>query len=223
MKTLRLVLLLVLLASVPLARASEPIAPDSIALPAPKIDGKVSVERALKERRSLRDPASPLTLEETSQLCWAAQGVTDDKGHRTAPSAWATYPLELYVIAGAVTGLAPGLYHYEPGKHSLRLIAAGDRRTDFVAKAAGQDWIAAAPAIFIITGVAEKMAKMQERGLQFMFVEAGLAAQGFFLQATALGLGSTFVGDFKPSEARSVLGLTAEEEVLAVLPVGRKP
>jgi SagB-type dehydrogenase family enzyme len=224
MKTLRLVLLLSLLASAAPARADEQTAPATIALPAPKTDGTVSVEKALKERRSLRNlAATPLTLGEISQLCWAAQGVTDDKGHRTAPSARATYPLELYVIAGAVTGLAHGLYHYAPVEHSLRLVAVGDKRADFREKALGQDWITKAPAIFIISGVAEKMATMKERGLQFMSIEAGLAAQGFFLEATAMGLGSTFVGGFNPPEARNVLGLSASEEVLAVLPVGHKP
>ena len=56
-----------------------------------------------------------------------------------------------------------------------------------------------------------------------MNVEAGLAAQGFFLEATAMGLGSTYVGGFRPLEARAVLGIPNSEEVLAILPVGHKP
>ena len=64
---------------------------------------------------------------------------------------------------------------------------------------------------------------MKDRGAQFMWVEAGLAAQGFFLQATALELGSTYVGGFDPAAARTALDLAAGEEVLAVLPVGHKP
>jgi SagB-type dehydrogenase family enzyme len=227
MRTLRLTLLLTLLASAALARGAEPAAPAApvvVVLPAPKTDGTCSLERALQERRSLRAPAAtPLTLEEIGQLCWAAQGVTDDKGHRTAPSAMASYPLELYVLAGAVTDLAPGFYHYEPGKHSLTLLAPGDRRTEFDEKAVGQGWAAKAPAIFVISGVAGKMTRMKERSSQFMWTEAGLAAQGFFLEATALGLGSTYVGGFDPPAARSVLGLPDGEDVLAVLPVGHKP
>ncbi len=90
-------------------------------------------------------------------------------------------------------------------------------------KAIGQDWITQAPAVFVITGKAAKMAGMKERGKQFMAVETGLAAQGLLLEETALGLGGTFVGGFDPSKARAVLGLPAEEEVLAVLPVGNRP
>jgi SagB-type dehydrogenase family enzyme len=223
MRGLRVSLTLALLAPTALALAADAAAPAQVAL-APVADGKVSVEAALKQRRSLRNPAAaPLTLDDVGHLCFAAQGVTDDKGHRAAPSAHATYPLELYVLAGAVTGLAAGLYHYVPARHSLALVAEGDARAELVQKAIGQAWIAKAPAIFVISGAPAKMAGMKELGTQFLWVEAGLAAQGFFLEATARGLGGTYVGGFRPAEARAVLGLPAAEEVLAVLPVGHRP
>jgi SagB-type dehydrogenase family enzyme len=224
MRGLRVSLTLALLVSTSTARAGDAPGPAGVALPPAATDGKVSVEAALKQRRSLRNPAStPLALDDVGQLCWATQGVTDEKGHRAVPSAHATYPLELYVMAGAVNGLAPGLYHYAPAKHSLVLVAGGDARAELVQKAIGQGWIAKAPAIFVIAGAPAKMASMKELGTPFLWVEAGLAAQGFFLEATARGLGSTFVGGFRPAEARAVLGLPAGEEVLAVLPVGRRP
>ena len=221
MKSILCAVSIVLFASLPFAAAA---APADVALPAARTDGKVSLEKALSERRSIRELApAPLTLEELGQLCWAAQGVTDGKGHRTAPSARGSYPLELYVIAGAVQALAPGLYHYEPARHALRLVAAGDKREEFDKKAIGQGWPGKAPAVFVLSGAWERMGKMKDRGAQFMAVEAGLAAQGFFLEVTALGLGSTYVGGFRPVEARVALGLPAVEEVLAVLPVGRRP
>jgi SagB-type dehydrogenase family enzyme len=184
----------------------------------------MAIEKVLHDRRSLRTPApDALGLEQVGQLCWAAQGVTDGKGHRTASSALATYPLELYVLAGQVTGLQPGMYHYEPASHSLQTFAAVDRRAELVDKAIGQQWIATAPVVFVITGRAAKMTKMADRAQAFMNVEAGLATQGLFLQATSLGLGSTFVGGFKPKEAAAVLALPEGDEILAVLPVGKRP
>jgi SagB-type dehydrogenase family enzyme len=212
-------------------RAADPAAATVVPLPAPRTDGKVSVETALRERRSVRTYApAPLTLEEVGQLCWAAQGVTDEKGHRTAPSARGTYPLELRVVAGDVTGLPPGVYRYQAAGHSLRLEAAGDRRAELDRKAVGQAWmpVAKAPAVFVLTGVTARAASggdaaMNERGAHFVWVEAGLAAQGLFLEATALGLGSTYVGGFKAPEAQAVLGFPPSEELLAILPVGRKP
>lgn len=231
MKPLAVALSLALLSLPRLGLSAENAAQAVISLPAPRLDGKVSIEAALKQRRSVRKFApAPLTLEEIGQLCWAAQGVTDDKGHRTAPSARAVYPLELYVVAGSVTGLVPGLYRYQPSSHSLHLVAPGDKRADLDEKAVGQSWmpIARAAAVFVISGNAAKTASspdpaMKERGRLFMWVEAGLAAQGFFLEATGMGLGSTYVGGFRPVQAHEVLGLAASEEVMAILPVGRRP
>jgi len=226
MSVRHLVIALVLVLCVPagpIRAAGEAAAPASVALPAPQTDGKVAIEKALATRRSVRSIApTPLSLVVAGQLCWAAQGITDDTGHRTAPSARAVYPLGLYVIAGAVEGLAPGVYRYVPAGHALQRLQGGDLRADFVTKAVGQAWSEKAPAIFVITGQAEKMGAMRDRGVPFMWVEAGLASQGFFLQATALGLGSTYVGGFDPAAAQKALGLPATEEVLAVLPVGHK-
>jgi SagB-type dehydrogenase family enzyme len=217
MKAFFVIAIILLTTSVALAET------DLVALPAPKTDGKISVEKALQHRRSLRTPApAPLSLAEVGQLCWAAQGVTDDKGHRTTPSAMATYPLELYVIVGAVQGLTPGVYQYKPSEHALILGVKGDQRQGFMEKAVGQKWIATAPAIFVIAGSTDKMGKLKDRKKQFMYTEAGLAAQGFFLQAESLGLGSTFVGGFDPNKARKFLSICTCEDVLAVLPVGKK-
>lgn len=218
MKSIRIACAFLILAAASAAYADPGLVP----LPAPKTDGKVSVEKALKHRRSFRAPATaPLSLAEVGQLCWAAQGVTDQKGHRTAPSAMACYPLDLYVLAGNVKGLASGVYHYETAAHALRKVAE-DKKSEFLQKAAQQPWIAQAPVLFVVTGTVERMAKIKDRGAQFMAVEVGLAAQGFFLEAESLGLGSTFVGGFDPEAARKVLGLSQSVEVMAVLPVGKK-
>ncbi|MGZ6125656.1 MAG: SagB/ThcOx family dehydrogenase, partial [Myxococcales bacterium] len=184
MKPLAVALSLALLALPRPGLPAESADPALVSLPAPRLDGKVSIEAALKQRRSVRKfTSTPLTIEEIGQLCWAAQGVTDEKGHRTAPSARAVYPLELYVVVGSVTGLAPGFYHYQPSSHSLRLVAPGDKRAGLDEKAVGQGWmpIAKATAVFVLSGNAAKMASgpdpaMKERGRQFMWVEAGLAA-----------------------------------------------
>jgi SagB-type dehydrogenase family enzyme len=199
-------------------------APPRVALPAARIQGAVSVEAALHQRRSVRAfAAAPLTLAELGQLCWAAQGVTDEQGHRTAASARAAYPLQVYVLAGAVQGLPAGTYRYVPAGHALELLEPGDRIADFVQRGVGESWVARAPALLVVTGTVAKMGRMGDRGPLFMAVEAGLAAQGFFLQAEALGLGSTYVGGFKPKESHDLLHLADGEEVLGVFPVGRKP
>ena len=86
---------------------STPAPPDdAVILPAPRSEGGVSVEEALWKRRSARIYAEvPLMLADVGQVLWAAQGITNDRGYRTTPSAGALYPLEVYVVAGSVVDL----------------------------------------------------------------------------------------------------------------------
>ena len=95
----------------------------AIMLPKPSFKGKVSVEEAIRSRRTIRDFESvPLTLSQLSQLLWAAQGITDQRrGFRSAPSAGALYPLDIYVATGenGVENLAEGVYRFLPHRHAL--------------------------------------------------------------------------------------------------------
>ncbi len=194
-----------------------------VALPVPRHEGDVSVERALAARRSLRRFArEPLPLAAASLLLWAAQGVTDRDGHRTAPSAGALYPLETYLVAGAVSGLAPGVYRYDPRRHRLALAKPGDPRQDVARAALDQDWVGEAPAILAIAGVYRRTErKYRRRAPRYVHMEVGHAAQNVYLQAEALGLGTTVVGAFRDEELARALGLPERTVPLALLPVGR--
>jgi SagB-type dehydrogenase family enzyme len=194
-----------------------------VALPPPRRDSDYPLERALAERRSVREfDAAALGLTDLGQLAWAAQGERGPGGHRTAPSAGALYPLELFVAVGNIEGLAPGIYRYEPSAHRLAPVAEGDRRSQLADAALGQRWLAQAPAVFIIAGVERRIrAKYGERGERFMHIEAGHAAQNLLLQAVALGLGSTPVGAFSDAQLRSAAALPREAEPLYLLPVGK--
>ena len=195
----------------------------AIALPEPRREGEVSVEQALARRRSIREYASePLPLADVSQLLWAAQGVTDPHGLRTAPSAGALYPLEVYLVAGAVSGLAPGIYHYDPRRHRLLFHAPGDPREDLAEAALAQDWVARAPAQLVLAAVPARTArKYGGRAPRYVHMEVGHAAQNVYLQAVALELGTVVVGAFHDGRLKRVLALPAEVEPLADMPVGR--
>ncbi len=207
------------------ASATSPSSPVVVKLPPPGTGGGLSVEQALSQRRSLRAFApGALTLAELAQLCWSAQGITDAKGHRTVPSAMATYPLDVYVVAGNVSGLAAGVYRYRNKEHDLERLADGDARDRLVDQVAPQLWIRSAPVALVVTGTLSRMGKRAgNRGATFMAVEAGEVAQSVFLQAVSLGLGSTYVGGFNPDALRKFLNLPAGEEGLAILPIGREP
>jgi len=195
-----------------------------IDLPEPQYDSDVSIEQSLLERRSVRDySGQPLTLEEISQLLWAAQGTTDPQGFRTAPSAGGLYPLELYLVAGDVEDLAAGVYRYQPDGHQLVKTADGDKRAGLAEAALGQEWVEEGAVSIVFTGVYERTTgKYGDRGVRYVHMEAGHAAQNLCLQATALGLGAVTVGAFYDEQVTKLLNLPAEERPLYVIPVGRK-
>ncbi len=196
---------------------------DTISLPASRRDSDFSLERALHMRRSVREfRQAALTQEEVSQLLWAAQGITGGDGLRTAPSGGALYPLELYLVAADVGGLIPGIYRYVSDGHGLKLLLRGDRRREMAQAALGQDCVARAPVILVFAAVPERTTgKYGTRGLRYIHMEIGHAAQNVFLQATALGLGMVVVGAFDDETLRRRLGLPERETPLYLLPVGR--
>ena len=223
-----LLLVLILLGACSLINENSQQAPVDMAgaaipLPTPRQEGQVSLEQALLIRRSIREYTDEsLKLDEVSQLLWAAQGITDDGGHRTAPSAGALYPLEIYLLAGNIDGLNAGVYRYLPSSHNLLLVASGDRRTDLHSAALGQEPVKAAPAVIVFAAVYERTErKYGDRAPQYVHIEVGSAAQNVYLQATALDLGTVFIGAFYDEQVKDAIGLAGDEEPLGLMPVGR--
>ncbi len=182
----------------------------------------VSIERCIRERRSVREFRDrALTEDELGQLLWAAQGVTAADGRRAVPSAGALYPLELYAVCANVRGLACGVYHYNSARHEVLLIAPDYQPEKLADAAFGQGWIVSASAVICIAAAFERPTfKYGNRGRGYVYIEAGHAAQSLMLQAVALGLASTMVGAFSDEEASLVLHLAAGETPLCLLPVG---
>ncbi len=196
----------------------------TIALPEPRHDGGVSVEEAILRRKSVRDYASQaLTLNDVSQLLWVAQGITDPAADpRVVPSAGATYPLEVYVVIGSVTGVAPGIYRYEPEGHQLLKVVLGDKRQELAGAAMGERFVAEAAIDIVITAVYERTtARYGGRGIRYVHMEVGHAAQNVYLQAVALDLGTVVVGAFDDGQVKAVLNLPDNENPLYIMPVGR--
>lgn len=194
-----------------------------VKLPEPRRDGKMSLEEALAKRRSVREfKRDALSLADVSQLLWSAQGITAPGGKRTAPSAGATYPLELLLVAGNVEGLAPGVYRYRPAEHDLLGLVEGDRRKRLAAAALGQEFVADAPITIGFAAVYERTARRYgPRAERYVHFEVGHAVENAHLQAVALGLGAVVVGAFNDAEVKQVLGLSGAEEPLCLLPVGK--
>ncbi|MDH4197174.1 MAG: SagB/ThcOx family dehydrogenase [Candidatus Aminicenantes bacterium] len=211
-----------------------------IKLPAPRHESGTSVEKAINLRRSIRGYADdPLSISEISQLLWAAQGFTQERkepprmwnpkyewqgGLRTAPSAGALYPMEIYLLAGNVEGLAKGVYKFVPKDHSLKKITAVDKRTDLCNAALKQGSIEKAAAVIVMAGVYERTSfKYGERAERYVHIEVGSIAENVYLQGMTLGIGTVIIGAFADKDVKNVLQLPEDENPLAIMPLGKIP
>jgi len=195
-----------------------------IKLPSPVKKSEISVEEAIASRRSRREYSDvPLSLKEISQLCWAAQGITDEKRNfRAAPSAGALYPIEIFIVAGN-TELEQGIYQYLPHEHSLRLIKNGDFRVDLSRAALGQSAVKNAAMDIVITAIYERTAKKYgERAERYVHMEAGHIAQNIYLQAESLGLATVSIGAFYDNEVREIISAPEDYFPLYIMPVGNR-
>jgi len=204
-----------------------------IRLPSPQLKGKISLEETILRRRSVRRyRKEPLDLSQLSQILWSAQGVTG-RGFRAAPSAGATYPLEIFVVIGersvvikeagqSAKKLQAGVYHYEPDSHSLSLGKASDLRPDLARATMDQEFIIDAPVAIVICALYHRTSdRYGRRAERYVHMEVGHTGENIHLQAVALGLATVEVGAFQDEEVREVLGLEERIKPLYVMPVGR--
>ncbi len=194
-------------------------------LPQPRLEGPVSVEKAVQRRRTIRAYADrPLGIDTLAQLLWAAGGITEDRGFkRAAPSAGALYPMDIYVVTGSnsIASRHAGVYHYQPTGHSLSATASGDRRIQLARTSLGQMWMAEAPISLVLTAEYSRITgKYGDRGVRYAWIEAGHMGQNIFLQAEALGLKAGIVGAFHDQQLARDLALPPARVPLLVMPVG---
>jgi SagB-type dehydrogenase family enzyme len=200
-------------------------------LPAPQTKGVVSVEEAMAKRRSERSYLrEAISLKDASQLLWSAYGVTlsmDNPrfggGFKTAPSAGALYPLEIYLLVRDVTGIEPGVYRYIPKTHSIVRVIDKDVKKELAAASYNQKMIEEAPACIFYSAVYSKTtSKYGQRGRdRYVCMDLGHSAENVFLQAVALGLGTCPIGAFDDKMVRDIMKLPKEEEPLYIMPLGK--
>ena len=186
-------------------------------LPAPEQKGKMSLEEALARRRSVRQfTPEALSEGELPQLLWAAQGITHAEGLRTAPSAGALYPLELYVDS------AGGFYRYEARPHQLIRLSDRNLRAAMRRAALDQEAVIQAPAVFVMAAVYERISRKYgaARTPRYIHMEVGHAAQNLLLEAVALGLGGVPIGAFEDDALQKALTLPVDHRPLYLVPVG---
>jgi SagB-type dehydrogenase family enzyme len=197
---------------------------EMIELPQPDKQSNVSVEEAIAQRRSVRSYLNKgLAMKELAQLLWSAQGITNiSRGFRAAPSAGATYPLKVYTVVGQVDGLDKGVYQYQPESHQLKPVSYKDVKTSLSIAALGQSSIDKAPVCIVLTAIYDvTTAVYNQRGVRYVHMECGHAAENIYLQAESLNMGTVVIGAFHDDKVKSLLNLSEAETPLYIMPVGK--
>ncbi|HOW26006.1 MAG TPA: SagB/ThcOx family dehydrogenase [Bacteroidales bacterium] len=201
-------------------------------LPSPRVEGSTSVETAINHRRSHRSYMNDaLTAEELSQVLWAAYGISKPLqgypqtrgGLRTAPSAGARYPLEIYALVGNVRGIEPGVYRYDSREHKISRVIERDIKQELAVAALNQEMISEAPACLFYSAVYSRTTdRYGDRGRErYVCMDLGHSAENVYLQAEALHLGTCAIGAFEDEAVRKVMQLPEEEEPLYIMPIGK--
>ena len=196
-------------------------------LPEPDLSRPANLWKCLATRRSERDyTENPLSIEELSQLMWAAQGVTARAGPyllRTAPSAGALYPFETYLYIDKVKDISRGIYHLNVGDFTLECLHEGDFNKPLTAASLGQPVVRRAAVVIIWTAMMLRcMVKYRDRAVRYIPMDLGHVCQNVQLASTAMGLGSCPIGALYDDDINELLGVDGEEEtVLYLITVGK--
>ncbi len=205
---------------------------DEILLPLPSKVTALTVEEVILLRKSIREwRREPIDVAQLSMILWATQGIVEYAGfgwyRRAAPSAGATYPLEVYVVVGergvrvGAEYLRAGVYKYDYMRHSLRLVKEGDQRVELWRAALRQDWVRDAPVTIVLCAVYERTTgRYGERGVRYVHMELGHVGQNIYLMATALGLGTVAIGAFYDEDVARIVSAARNERPLYLFPVG---
>lgn len=201
-----------------------------VKLPKPVLTSKMSVETSMLRKKSVRHfSTTPLTLEQVSQLLWAANGALPVEAIsgatvKTLPSAGGIYPLEIFLLTGngTVKGLPAGVYNYNSTGNSLAPISTDDVRMAVAQAALSQLWLANAPAMVVIAGAfAKTTAKYGNRGIPYVYMESGASNQNLYLQAEALGLRMGTVGAFNEAQVSSAMKIPSGITPLLIVAIGK--
>lgn len=188
-----------------------------IELPAPNMErGSKPLVETLATRHSVREYSSrSLTPAQISDLCWAANGVTRDADHRTAPSAMNRKEIRLFAFT------AEGVYEYLATENLLKQKAKGDHRTLVAGtKQFSQDFAATAPVSLVMVIDFERFGSHDEKAVMMGCVDAGNVSENINLYCEAVGLCTVPRATMDVDGIRSLLGLSAEQLPIMNNPVG---
>ncbi|UCF49930.1 MAG: SagB/ThcOx family dehydrogenase [Thermoplasmatales archaeon] len=195
-----------------------------ISLDLPKDLSKISLDKVLKNRRSIRNfSEKPITKQQLSSLLWASTGIQRKElgfEFRTAPSAGALYPIETYLVINRVKDIPKGIYHYSIKDNLLEELKIGDFGVDISRAALDQDMCNKAAAVFIWTAIFNRSKwKYGERAYRYIYLDAGHIAENFALVSTGLGLGNCQIAALYDDEINEIIGVDGKSESVIYMSV----
>ncbi|UCC79779.1 MAG: SagB/ThcOx family dehydrogenase [Candidatus Zixiibacteriota bacterium] len=184
-----------------------------------------SLESAIRNRRTIREiTGKNIPAEYLELLVWSAFGMTlKDRGdkYRTAPSAGATYPIEIQVFVERVDGYQDGIYIYDTGSESLKMYKPGIFLPEVQKMSWDQEFVSLSNAVFITVYNPRKIERdYGNKSRDYALLECGHIAQNILLTATALNLGSVPVGAFSQRRLTGLLELNQGRTPLYMICVG---
>jgi SagB-type dehydrogenase family enzyme len=185
-----------------------------IKLSKPNLKGGKSMMESFQDRRSDREYSSKnLSIDDISNLLWAACGINRPDGKRTSPTARNCQEIDVYLINQY------GAYLYVPAEDSLRPIYVGDLRS---AVAAGQDFASAAPISLVIVGDISKLGGDNDRAMRIMCCDAGIVSQSINIFCAGHNLATVTRATMNEKVLREALKLKDSQHLILNNPVGYK-
>jgi SagB-type dehydrogenase family enzyme len=178
----------------------------------------------IEGRSSIRehDDGNPLTLDELGQFLYRTartRAVGTYRGveykNRPYPSGGSAYELEIYPVVRHVTGLAPGMYHYDAEDHELVLVAAdGPPTRRILRRARMSSQQPAVPQVVLV--IAARFGRLmwtyEAMAYALVLKHVGVLYQTMYLVATAMGLAACGLGSGDNVHFAAATGMDAMVE-----------
>ena len=179
-------------------------------------------DEVVSSRRSVRDFADmDLDLDDLSKILHQSYGITGEapgnkefrQNFRAAPSAGALYPAEIYIAIRKVSGVDPGIYHYNVPNHELELMIPDDPTEKIKEVCCGQEHVSKTSIVILISGVLERTKlKYGERGYRYALLDIGHLGQNIYLSCASLELAIMTTCGFFDDEVNKLLRIDGVDE-----------
>ncbi len=191
-----------------------------IKLPDPQKDFEFSLMKALENRRTIRKwKDTPVSLQEISNLLWAACGITKSKygnvkSKRTAPSACNSQEIRVYLI------MEQGVFLYNEEDHELTKTVSKDFRENI----GTQKMMKSAPMGLVFVADLSRMkspfVRSKEAQRFCAWVDTGYISQNVYLYCAASNLGTAVLSLVNRDKLHNLMELKEDEKIVLTQVVG---